>query len=70
MTGRSEQLKALMAQLPGPRNVDRLRQACEITGLKEITLRIYTMAKPPRVPSQRTLDLLTRGIANQSKTTK
>lgn len=54
---RLAEFRALFAALPGPRNVDRIRQAITLAGVKENTVRTWLMRDPPRVPPRNTLDL-------------
>lgn len=60
---RQAEFNRLFAALPGPRNVDRLRQVAGILHLRENSVRIYRMAKPPRVIPERSLRILRDALA-------
>lgn len=57
-TKRLAEFRTLFAALPGPRNVDRIRQVCTMAHVAEGTVRQWLMAEPPRVPSTQVLALL------------
>lgn len=54
---RLAEFRRLFAALPGPRKADRIRQACAMADVKEITVRQWAMATPPRVPSHHIIEL-------------
>lgn len=55
---RQAEFNRLFESLPGPRNVDRLRQVAKILHLRENTVRIWRLANPPRTIPQRSLGIL------------
>ena len=55
---RQAEFKRLFDALPGPRKVDRIRQACAVLHLKENTIRIWRMRAPSRTPTERSLQFL------------
>jgi hypothetical protein len=57
-TTRLAEFRRLFAALPGPRNVDRIRQVCTAAGVAEGTVRQWCMSTPPRAPSEQVLRLL------------
>jgi len=55
---RQAEFRTLFDRLPGPKNADRIRQAAKILHLRENSIRIYRMANPPRVITDRSLAIL------------
>lgn len=66
-TRRKAEFDELFKQLPGPRNVDKIRQAADAAGVQEITVRKWRMVIPARVPDDRSLKLIRLHISNLAK---
>ena len=55
---RHAEFNDLFTRLTGRNNADRLRLAALVTKLAPGTIRQYRMTEPPRVPSERVLELM------------
>ncbi|MCE2909393.1 MAG: hypothetical protein LW712_11175 [Burkholderiaceae bacterium] len=59
---RKAEFDRLFESLPGT-NVQRIASVCQAIAVKTGTVRIWRLKAPPRVPSQRSIDLLKQALS-------
>lgn len=63
---RKAEFDALFARLPGPKNIDRIRQVCAALYCKENTVRQWRMTKPVRIIPESKLMILRREVEQRA----
>lgn len=59
---RKAEFDRLFPMMPGRNNAERLKAVCAAAIVKPGTVRQWRMANPPRVPPERTLEMIRRHL--------